>query len=330
MKSKKKLLIYIPTFTRLANLKKCISCIDIAIRGFEHDVLVHVSDNASTDKTYNYLVKLKKDYIEFSVNKRNIGLGKNILKGFTLNSKAEFTWIIGDDDFVMKDAIYNILNAFNSNPKIDFYFLNTFSCPSFLGSNNFIFNFFPFLKELVPKKFLSHSRLNEDFVCQLKDLINPEIDPVFSGALMCYAFRSRKVTNLGLMNEKVLDFNNPLMCYPHSICFLNSLRPNTPAMHLASPFTFNFWHKGESWGSYGYDLAVTHGLGYLFFEALQLGYVAKGDQINYFHHYYNTSSKSFINLKKANYNISNNFKIRLLNFLENNNLTEKYKFHYFL
>lgn len=326
MNHKKKLLIYIPTFNRYASLVKCISHIEIAIRGFEHDVLVHISDNASNDKTRNYLVNLNKEYIKFSVNKKNIGLGNNILKGFTLNNKAEFTWIIGDDDFVMEDAISNLLNVFNSHPKVDFYFLNTVSYPSFLNYKSTLFNFLAIFRKLTPKFLFNHSKVKENFICQLKDLINPKIDSVFSGALMCYAFRSRKVSSLGLMNEKVSDFNNPLMCYPHSICFLNSFCPSTVSMHLSSPFTFNFWHKGEDWGSFGYDLAVTHGLGYIFLEAVRLGYIAKRNQINYFEHYYHISSKSFMRLKKVNHSISSDIKIRLLDFLIANNITREYNF----
>jgi glycosyltransferase involved in cell wall biosynthesis len=49
------LTIFIPTFNRLEKLKKCLNCIKNDLFGYEDQVAVVVSNNASTDGTKEYL-----------------------------------------------------------------------------------------------------------------------------------------------------------------------------------------------------------------------------------------------------------------------------------
>ena len=76
----KTLLIYVPTCNRLGKLKECVKRLVCEIRGFESEVVVHISDNCSTDGTYDYLLGLKHTSIFYSRNAENIGLPQNVLK----------------------------------------------------------------------------------------------------------------------------------------------------------------------------------------------------------------------------------------------------------
>ena len=288
----KKLLIYIPTFNRLHSLRKCIDLISKNIQSFERYVEIIVSDNQSTDGTWEYLESLSFSYLIIKRNTSNIGLTLNVLKVFEFQHRAEFTWIIGDDDYLMDESISRLLEEINRNPEVDFYFVNTLSFPDknrdkALKTRGFsLLNYFLLGARL-------HSKISSDFSCRMQEIINPEIDHTLGGALMCYVFRSKLIVDS--ISEKLFnsDFSQAEACYPHTLCFYNSLTPLTKSRHLHLPFTYNIWHKGEDWGSDGYDLAVTQGLGLLYIEACRLGYIKDQNKYKYFRSYMNISQVSF-------------------------------------
>ena len=294
----KKLLIYIPTFNRLESLKKCIECIVASITDHQNEVQVIVSDNASTDGTSEYLKSLKYNFLITSRNSNNIGLTRNVLKVFTLKTYAEFTWMIGDDDYLKDDAISRLVNEINTNKEVDFYFLNTLSFPG--KHKNVLFK----LKKISRIKCIfyrakSHSKLNFDFLTTFKELFDPRIDHTFIGAVMCYAFRSNLVFDSVSSRIYAEDFSQAEMCYPHTLCYLNSLNPSTRSKHLHSPFTYNFWHEGNDWGVNGHDFVVSHGLGLVFFEALKLGFIKEESKIEYFRSYMAIANLSYLKLLKT-------------------------------
>jgi glycosyltransferase involved in cell wall biosynthesis len=295
----KRLLIFIPTYNRLSKLRKCVECLLENMDSLEDDVEIHISDNQSVDGTWEYLQALNHCFISYSRNESNVGAARNLLKVFNLSNIAEFTWIIGDDDFVINDGIRRLVKAIIKYPKVDFYFLNTLSFsnnnkPSELHNANI---------SRIDRLLLGgkkHSKIGHDFVCTLQELINPKIDPVFGGAVMCYAFRSRLIKDSISQKIRVSDLSQHETCYPHTLCWLYSLTPSTRSAHLHRPFTYNVWHEGADWGVNGLDLAVTHGLGYVFCEALRLGYIARKRKNEYFRHYIRIAGRSFTKLMNQN------------------------------
>jgi len=288
----KKLLIFIPTFNRLDSLRTCIDLISKNIQSFESEVDVIISDNQSTDGTWEYLISLSFSFLICKRNDTNIGQARNVLRAFEFNNHAEFTWVIGDDDYLLNFPIERILNEINTNPEIDFYFLNTLSFPEKSKA------------KILERKEISnldcllyggrfHSKVFSDFSCKMHEIINPDIDHTFGGAIMCYLFRSSLVIDNISLKLSGTDFSRAEACYAHTLCFYRSLSPHTKSRHLHSPFTYNIWHKGESWGSDGYDLAVTHGLGYVYMEACRLGYIKEENKYKYFRSYINIARDSF-------------------------------------
>lgn len=280
----KTLLIYIPTYNRLAKLTFCIERLIEELEGFEDHVVIYVSDNCSTDGTYEFLQGVDHPSLYYSRNHENIGLAKNVLKSHDLAELAEFTWAIGDDDVILSGGISMLLDAIKLYPAADLLFLNT---ASFSDNNR---------PELLPQIISNHYRVKDewgptkssirsDFQCTFKELFDPRIDAVFLGSLMCYAWRSRLVNNRISSTELGQDFSRPKACYHIALNYLYCLSPDTKCSHLHMCFTANFWHGGTDWGDKGLDLAVTQGLGIVLYEAIRLGYVDEYDQASYFAHY---------------------------------------------
>jgi glycosyltransferase involved in cell wall biosynthesis len=305
-----KLLIYIPTYNRLENLKYCINRLIKEIAGLEHLVTIYISDNCSTDDTPDFIASLKHPSIKSRHNESNIGLARNLCFAFELSEEAEYTWIIGDDDFVLMGALLHLLNAIRANPEINMFFINTVAYDE--ENKNKIIKSLE-LNNFAPKpgSGSTKSNLDYDFKCELRDLLNPKIDEVFMGSLMCYVWRSELVKNIITDEEISFDFSKPRSCYPHTYNFLHCLKPSSPSMHLSYLATANFWHKGVEWGDKGYELVVTQGLGLTLYEAIRLGYVDEDNQASYFAHYMGVATKSFKALLESP---GNEFGDRLANF----------------
>lgn len=287
----KKLLVFIPTYNRVEKLKNSLGALLRQVEGLEDQIAIHVSNNASTDGTLDFLRSLSHPALSFDTNDSNIGGPRNVLKAFGLKDRAHFTWIVGDDDYAINDALRRLVDAIDRNANVDIFFLNTLSVPERYQAEVDIASIGT--SRTLARHGVPHSKIRRDFRCELKDLINPRIDTVFGGAVMCYAFRAERMVDVVTETLVAYDFTQAEACYPHTLNWLYSLRPSSPAMHLHEPFTANVWHSGIEWGSDGFDWVVTHGLGHLFHEALRLGYIAEADRPAYFAHYIAASRASF-------------------------------------
>jgi glycosyltransferase involved in cell wall biosynthesis len=114
--------INIPTFNRAVfldeNLKKMISLCD------KHSVAIYVSDNNSSDNTYDIVKKHQKSYkyLFYRCLEKNMGIDLN-MDSVVKMSVAKFSWLFSDDDLIDDDSIEIILNNIkNKNP--DFILLN--------------------------------------------------------------------------------------------------------------------------------------------------------------------------------------------------------------
>lgn len=289
----KKLLIYIPTFNRLAKLKLCVARLMAELQGHEAYIAVHISDNCSTDGTAAYLESIDHPCFSHSCNESNIGLPGNVLKVHGLAEIGEFTWVIGDDDLVLCGSIAAILEEIDNHSDVDLFFLNTIVFPE--RDKDIV------LPTLVERDYAFDSSLggvrksyiDQSFTTTMKNLIDPKIDEVFMGSLMCYSWRSAKVSNRIHPDELSQDFSKPKACYHVVLNYLYNFSPTTKCRHLHRYFTLGFWHGGDAWESDGITMAVTHGLGIIFYEAARLGYIDEQKQAKYFQHYMNIAENGY-------------------------------------
>ncbi|MBE9036005.1 glycosyltransferase family 2 protein [aff. Roholtiella sp. LEGE 12411] len=123
----KLLTIAIPTYNRADLLDKQLEWLAQAIRGFESDCEILVSDNCSTDNTQDVIKKwqTKLSNITFKVNKnfKNLGVVKNII--YCLNSATtKYVWTIGDDDPIQERAVSYVIDKLKKHEDLSLLFLN--------------------------------------------------------------------------------------------------------------------------------------------------------------------------------------------------------------
>ena len=96
--------VIIPTYNRVELLKRCFN--SVATCRFD-DIEILVSDNASSDKTHEFLFSLQDSRVRYWTQLENMGPCKNISFLF---HRARGNWIIclSDDDYLLPNAIERI------------------------------------------------------------------------------------------------------------------------------------------------------------------------------------------------------------------------------
>jgi len=109
---KTKLSICIPTYNRSVFLRECLSSVLIATKGYEDQIEIIISDNASSDDTVFVINEFKQEYpwIRYNRNNSNIGGERNFYTVASL-ALADYIWIFGDDDKMETEAIAEVLNS---------------------------------------------------------------------------------------------------------------------------------------------------------------------------------------------------------------------------
>ena len=123
----KLLTIAIPTYNRASQLDAQLSWLAKAIKGFEEEIEIIVSDNCSTDSTGAVIDKWKANLSDVTFlsikNRENIGVMRNIMNCLN-SSTAKYVWTIGDDDPIQDRAISYVINKFKEYDDISLLFLN--------------------------------------------------------------------------------------------------------------------------------------------------------------------------------------------------------------
>lgn len=104
--------ICIPTRNRWYSLQYTLKSIIDQDEFKSWYVEIVISDNASTDKTETEIKKLCKNYdnIVYYRNKENMWFWPNIINALSL-WRGEYLWLLGSDDFLALNALWNTLNC---------------------------------------------------------------------------------------------------------------------------------------------------------------------------------------------------------------------------
>jgi len=110
-----KLSICIPTYNRAAYLRQSLESILLSAKGFEKDIEIVISDNASEDETDEIAneYQSKHSFIHYNKNETNV-LEKNYYIAASL-AKGDYIWLFGDDDLMEPHTIAAILKRINEN-----------------------------------------------------------------------------------------------------------------------------------------------------------------------------------------------------------------------
>ena len=126
----------------------------IAKKNYDFKFEVCISDNCSDSdikeivKSYDNVLNIK-----FNKNKKNLGLGANILKVVSM-AEGKFVWIIGNDDLLLPIALQKINDLIETNLDVDYFYINSFNLNS-----DFVFNFAqPFDTKDLPQQMNKFSK----------------------------------------------------------------------------------------------------------------------------------------------------------------------------
>lgn len=108
--ARKLLSITIPTYNRAKYLDLCLAQIKKNLVGFEDEIEVLVSDNASTDDTAAIIERHRAAglVLTYSRNPTNIGMDRNFHACFT-KASGKYVWIFSDDSVMLDGAVETLL-----------------------------------------------------------------------------------------------------------------------------------------------------------------------------------------------------------------------------
>lgn len=119
--NQKILTISIPTYNRGILVKELLDNLTeiISKHNLENKVEVQITNNASTDDTESIIQSYvaKHNYIFYTNNGTNIGLGPNVLKCMYL-ATGKYCLLLGDDDRLKVDCLPRLISFLETNPDI--------------------------------------------------------------------------------------------------------------------------------------------------------------------------------------------------------------------
>ena len=108
------LTIGIPTYNREENLRESLARICPQLT---EDVKVVVRDNCSNYDVSRVIDEFNNFPIEYTRNSINIGADANIARIFEF-CDTKWLWVIGDDDYILPDAVERVLKFLKENPDV--------------------------------------------------------------------------------------------------------------------------------------------------------------------------------------------------------------------
>ncbi|BAT54932.1 Glycosyl transferase, family 2 [Nostoc sp. NIES-3756] len=126
----KLLTIALPTYNRAKLLDNQLAWLANAIKGFESECEIIISDNCSEDNTPEIVKKwqkaLPKTTFRANRHSKNLGVMRNI--AYCLNAAtSKYVWTISDDDRIEDTAIPYLIRTLNESANLSLLILN-FSC----------------------------------------------------------------------------------------------------------------------------------------------------------------------------------------------------------
>jgi len=243
--------ICIPSYNRAHHLNNCLNSLKLASKNNELSLEVCVSDNCSEDDLNPIIDNYKKDLnLIYNRNKKNIGMGKNILKAVSMAS-GEFCWLIGNDDVILPETFNKLSKLIKTNKNVDFFYVNSYHL-NFKDIKNLNYPFNPRnINFSNSKKFSNykHSKKLKFF-----DLIDPEKSFEFMLSFFLCVFRRRYWNeNLDVIDEdKISDtelYSNFDNTAPHTKIWSRGFKDKM-AYFISEPFTANLHGpRSDDWGN---------------------------------------------------------------------------------
>ena len=235
--------ICIPTYNRARLLESALYALAPQVKRIGEAVELIVSDNFSPDDTATVVDNAQMwGPIRYHRNDENLGAARNILILCHELARGEFAWVLGDDDLVRPDGVSRVLEVLQKHPEIDCVFVNASpKRPAERAAFDRVVCGADF-PQLLPTKAKS---LTDRYVERWEELIDPEVDDVFFGAVMCCVFRLSRWRGYPLrLRASSEPFSSLEDSYPHSVILAHTMI-GRPAYYIGHPCTISFWGEQE-------------------------------------------------------------------------------------
>lgn len=229
----KLLSICVPTYNGAGRIIKTLGCAIEAI-GNREDIEIIVSDNASTDDTYERLKEYTNTYSYVKVyrNEHNLGFNCNMIKLIDEYASGLYCWVIGNDDFLDPDSIH-LLAPLLANGEADYISVN-FRTLNEAQYENF---------ELKKKREANYLK-GSYFECLEKSASLGNILGTFMSA---HIFRLSMVRKLDKTELKTDVWNTYKTIFPNSYLMLEAFSESNHCYYIKnSVFTALDWDKDYS------------------------------------------------------------------------------------
>lgn len=111
--------ICIPTYNRSEYLRVCLNSILVSIVGYEHEVEIIISDNASVDNTGDTVRTFQETYPWIRYHRNEITIqGENNFRLVASLALGENVWVFGDDDKMEDVAISSVLASIHKGNEL--------------------------------------------------------------------------------------------------------------------------------------------------------------------------------------------------------------------
>lgn len=217
--------ICIPTFNRGRYLENCLLSIYKALSEVGKGVEICVSDNSSTDNTFEVIEKTRNLMpIKYNRNAVNVGMARNIIKVVSM-ARGEFVWLVGDDDLLMPNGISKLIRLLKNNPKEDFFYVNA----NHLESSVLEIFPHPFDTADLPVSMERFSKSSTPRSLNFFELISPSISFDFLGGIFLSVFRREKWNDsLHVLDKVALDLSSTFShfdnTFPHLKVWASAFR----------------------------------------------------------------------------------------------------------
>ena len=257
------LIIYIPTYNRREKLKDCLFFIQREIQDLDSQIHVVISDNASTDGSWEWLESLNFSWLTILKNSENLGFFGNAIKAYDLAVAGKFIWTIGDDDYLVPGALADMLSLILKYSDADFIFCNTIAYKA--SEHDDAISSVKRLNALPQGGNIKSKTYKGEGLISFSKMIDPRIADTLLGELMVLCFRQEKARYPSEFAQKKYSELNEIkisgvygmqvegwLHQPNTMVLIESFSSDTKCIYSDALRTFNFWGTAEWLGDYDY------------------------------------------------------------------------------
>ena len=210
MSTSPSLLIYIPSFNRWDSLEEKINILLPQLDGINSKLVI--SNNCSTDKSYNRLDQFVQDDLVEVINLTvNTGIAGNILHAFEVKF-GDFLWILSDDDTIYHNSVDLLLNELSFDLDLIYLFAGV------KGEENIS---------------------SDTHITNKRDFFSKFTHCSMTGLISANVYNKHKI-----LNSVSIGYEYANTLFPHTAMFLNQIR-SADQIKIKTLRNVVQWHFGK-------------------------------------------------------------------------------------